>query len=128
VDGMEKWLVHKGPEGLTYLSNVRWQGGGSAAQDHAMEHLSCFAAGWLALGSRHQTDQGRARRHMKLAEDIAETYAEKRSFRPLSILKTMLLPRQARDKHRESAQRQGRFLQVLAHVRAAADGCGKRVF
>ena len=73
VDGMEKWLVHKGPEGLTYLSNVRWTGGGSASQDHAMEHLSCFAAGWLALGSRHQTDPGRKRRHMKLAEDIAET-------------------------------------------------------
>jgi hypothetical protein len=47
-----------------------------------MEHLSCFAAGWLALGSRHQTDQGRARRHMKLAEDIAETYAEKTVFSP----------------------------------------------
>ena len=33
-----------------------------------MEHLSCFAAGWLALGSRHQTGPGRKRRQMKLAE------------------------------------------------------------
>jgi hypothetical protein len=58
---------------------------GCIAQDHAMEHLTCFAAGWLALGSKHQTDPGRARRHMKLAEDIAETCWQMYAQQPTGI-------------------------------------------
>ena len=38
-----------------------------------MEHLSCFVPGWLALGVRYQTDPERAKRHRKIAEDLAQT-------------------------------------------------------
>jgi len=85
VDGLEKWLVHKGSDGLTYLSNVVWQGGSSVQQDHAMEHLTCFVPGWLVLGAKYQTDPARKKRHESLAEKIAYTCYQMYAQQPTGI-------------------------------------------
>ena len=58
VDGMEKHLVHKGQDGLTYLSNGHWSGQ-TFRLEHSMEHLTCFVPGWLALGVRQPRQEGR---------------------------------------------------------------------
>jgi hypothetical protein len=58
----------QGTDGNTYLANLNWNGGDGGSPDHAMEHLTCFVPGWLALGARWQTDPKRKARHMKLAE------------------------------------------------------------
>jgi hypothetical protein len=85
VDGMEKHLIHRGADGLTYLADAHWSGGDRARPDHSMEHLTCFSAGWLALGAQYQTDAGRRRRHMKLAEDIAFTCWQMYAQQPTGI-------------------------------------------
>mgnify|MGYP006979933117 CR=1 FL=1 len=43
---MDKWLVKKGSDGLTYLMNLNWNGK-SKGEDHAMEHLSCFVPAYV---------------------------------------------------------------------------------
>mmetsp|Transcript_14477 Transcript_14477/g.48496 ORF Transcript_14477/g.48496 Transcript_14477/m.48496 type:complete len:462 (+) Transcript_14477:1012-2397(+) len=73
VDGMEKHMLSRGADGLLYLDNLDWHGGNSAGKDVAMEHLSCFVPGWLALGAVHQTDPERKARHLAIADEIATT-------------------------------------------------------
>ena len=85
VDGMVKWLVHRGNDGLTYLSNFDWQGGQNGSPDHAMEHLSCFVPGWLALGAQFQVDKTRKTTHMKLAADLAYTCWQMYERQPTGI-------------------------------------------
>lgn len=85
VDGMERHLVAKAPDGLTYLNNVVWRGGRSTSPDVAMEHLACFVPGWLAMGAQYQQDPARKARHMKLAEDIAYTCWQMYERQPTGI-------------------------------------------
>ncbi|KAJ8600609.1 hypothetical protein CTAYLR_010047 [Chrysophaeum taylorii] len=72
ADGLETKLAYRGDEGL-FLDNLDWRGGAAFSRDPAMEHLTCFTAGWLALGSTYQTDENRKKRHVALADEIATT-------------------------------------------------------
>jgi mannosyl-oligosaccharide alpha-1,2-mannosidase len=86
IDGMVKWLVHRNPaDKLVYLANLHWQGGAQGTPDHAMEHLTCFVPGWLALGAQYQTDPERQQTHMRLAQDIAETCWQMYASQPTGI-------------------------------------------
>lgn len=42
--------------------------------DVAMEHLTCFVPGWLALGIPHQSDASRAAKHLKVLVRLALVY------------------------------------------------------
>ncbi|CAM9245529.1 unnamed protein product, partial [Hapterophycus canaliculatus] len=59
MDGVDELLVQKA-RGLTYLSE--WNG---TTQQHRMDHLACFMAGNLALGSMTSKDASRAARDLK---------------------------------------------------------------
>lgn len=72
VDGVDSKLVATTADHV-FLDNLDWRGGSVFSRDPAMEHLTCFVGGWLALGSVHQTDRDRADRHLGLADQIAST-------------------------------------------------------
>eukprot|EP00750_Incisomonas_marina_P015649 INCI18417.2.p1 GENE.INCI18417.2~~INCI18417.2.p1 ORF type:complete len:634 (-),score=110.27 INCI18417.2:394-2295(-) len=84
IDGMDKWLVQKGDDGLTYLMNLNWVGSSKGA-DHAMEHLSCFVPAWLMLGQEFQTDPARKAHIRELAEQIAYTCWQMYEQQPTGI-------------------------------------------
>eukprot|EP00927_Polykrikos_kofoidii_P026415 TRINITY_DN23514_c0_g2_i1.p1 TRINITY_DN23514_c0_g2~~TRINITY_DN23514_c0_g2_i1.p1 ORF type:complete len:718 (-),score=93.84 TRINITY_DN23514_c0_g2_i1:418-2571(-) len=76
ADGLERHLVRQGPESLTYLGNVMWQGqpGGNQPYQEEMEHLTCFAPGWLALGAKAGRSSAEAsERRLSLAQRLART-------------------------------------------------------
>ncbi|CAM9228299.1 unnamed protein product, partial [Scytosiphon promiscuus] len=59
IDGVHELLVQKA-RGLTYLSE--WNG---TTRQHRMDHLACFMAGNLALGSMTSKDPAKAARDLK---------------------------------------------------------------
>eukprot|EP00929_Paragymnodinium_shiwhaense_P094445 TRINITY_DN55028_c0_g1_i1.p1 TRINITY_DN55028_c0_g1~~TRINITY_DN55028_c0_g1_i1.p1 ORF type:complete len:822 (-),score=151.23 TRINITY_DN55028_c0_g1_i1:271-2616(-) len=89
AEGMERHLVRRGPDGLTYLGNLHWQGGAGGSYEEEMEHLACFAAGWLALGAKRQpkraADGAKAERRMKLAKSLAYTCYQMYEKQPTGI-------------------------------------------
>ncbi|XP_068125055.1 mannosyl-oligosaccharide 1,2-alpha-mannosidase IC isoform X2 [Hyperolius riggenbachi] len=70
VEAVEAHLIRKSPGGLTYIAE--WKGG---ILDHKMGHLTCFAAGMLALGA-NDAPQNKKKHYMKLAAEIANTCHE----------------------------------------------------
>ncbi|CAB1115373.1 unnamed protein product [Ectocarpus sp. CCAP 1310/34] len=69
MDGMTSKLLRKSdPSGLTYVSDLS----GSKNVDK-MDHLVCFLAGTLALGSQTTDDPVRADRDLKTAKALAYT-------------------------------------------------------
>lgn len=73
VNGMEKHMVRKGSDGLTYLGTLSWDGNENGNYVAEMEHLTCFVPGWLALGA-HSPEGAESRSHrMELADAIATT-------------------------------------------------------
>ena len=86
VDGMQKYLVATGSDGLTYLNNFNMaSSNGIGSVDVAMEHLACFVPGWLALGVPHQDDVARAAEHTALAEKLAYTCWQMYEQQPTGI-------------------------------------------
>lgn len=83
VEGMEKHLVRKGADGLTYLGTATWEATG-ASYVQEMEHLTCFVPGWIALGAQHWQDDLRQRR-MQLADSIAYTCWQMYEKQPTGI-------------------------------------------
>lgn len=75
ADGVDSKLATKSASGRLFLDDLNWRGGtsGGFSKISTMEHLSCFVGGWLALGSTHQADEARAKRHLSLADEIAHT-------------------------------------------------------
>lgn len=67
---IEAHLIRKSAGGLTYIAE--WRGG---VLDHKMGHLTCFAAGMLALGANDATDM-KKNHYMELAAEIANTCHE----------------------------------------------------
>ncbi|CAH2222401.1 mannosyl-oligosaccharide 1,2-alpha-mannosidase IC [Pelobates cultripes] len=70
VKAIELHLIKRSPGGLTYIAE--WRGG---ILDHKMGHLTCFAAGMLALGA-HDAPANKKDHYMKLASEIARTCHE----------------------------------------------------
>lgn len=77
---MDKLLV-KSNEGLWYIAEMRGNG-----LDHKMDHLTCFAPGMLALGAHHKVskDDEVNKKHLKVAEDVAETCVQMYMRWPIS--------------------------------------------
>lgn len=67
---IEAHLIRKSPGGLTYIAE--WKGG---VLDHKMGHLTCFAAGMLALGA-NDAPQNKKEHYIELAAEIASTCHE----------------------------------------------------
>ncbi|XP_056413058.1 mannosyl-oligosaccharide 1,2-alpha-mannosidase IA-like isoform X2 [Hyla sarda] len=70
VEAIEAHLIRRSAGGLTYIAE--WKGG---VLDHKMGHLTCFAAGMLALGANDAPDTKKDH-YMELAADIANTCHE----------------------------------------------------
>ncbi|XP_018413536.1 PREDICTED: mannosyl-oligosaccharide 1,2-alpha-mannosidase IC [Nanorana parkeri] len=70
VEAIEAHLIRKSLGGLTYIAE--WKGG---VLDHKMGHLTCFAAGMLALGA-NDAPQSKKDHYMELAAEIAKTCHE----------------------------------------------------
>ncbi|XP_040193064.1 mannosyl-oligosaccharide 1,2-alpha-mannosidase IC [Rana temporaria] len=70
VEAIEAHLIRKSPGGLTYIAE--WKGG---VLDHKMGHLTCFAAGMLALGA-NDAPQNKKEHFIELAAEIASTCHE----------------------------------------------------
>ncbi|XP_077338020.1 mannosyl-oligosaccharide 1,2-alpha-mannosidase IC [Lithobates pipiens] len=70
VEAIEAHLIRKSPGGLTYIAE--WKGG---VLDHKMGHLTCFAAGMLALGA-NDAPQNKKEHYIELAAEIASTCHE----------------------------------------------------
>lgn len=85
VKGMEKHMVHKASDGLTYLGTVSWDGNSKGVYVPEMEHLTCFVPGWLALGAH--SPQGAETRipRMELADSIATTCWKMYESQPTGI-------------------------------------------
>lgn len=85
ADGMEKHLVKKGSDGLTYMGIGQWSGRSDVGYIQEMEHLTCFVPGWLALGAT--TERGKASREhrMELAAAIAYTCWQMYEQQPTGI-------------------------------------------
>ena len=73
LDGMETRLAARDGQGRLWLDELQWRGGAAFAREPAMEHLACFVPGWVALGARYQADPERAKRHLRFADELAET-------------------------------------------------------
>ncbi|CAE7498591.1 MAN1A2 [Symbiodinium pilosum] len=83
VEGMEKHMVKKGADGLTYLGTATWDNHGVSYVPE-MEHLTCFVPGWIGLGAQQLSEDLRQRR-MKLADDIAYTCWQMYEKQPTGI-------------------------------------------
>ncbi|CAJ1358596.1 unnamed protein product [Effrenium voratum] len=84
VRGVQKHMVRKGTDGLTYLGTVTWDSHTQAASyTPEMEHLMCFVPGWLALGSR-KPGTG-SREIMNLADALAYTCWQMYEQQPTGI-------------------------------------------
>ncbi|XP_069827824.1 mannosyl-oligosaccharide 1,2-alpha-mannosidase IA-like isoform X1 [Dendropsophus ebraccatus] len=70
VEAIEAHLIRRSAGGLTYIAE--WRGG---VLDHKMGHLTCFAAGMLALGANDAPDTKKDH-FMELAAEIANTCHE----------------------------------------------------
>ncbi|KAM3933480.1 mannosyl-oligosaccharide 1,2-alpha-mannosidase IA-like [Leptodactylus fuscus] len=70
VEAIEAHLIKRSAGGLTYIAE--WRGG---VLDHKMGHLTCFAAGMLALGANDAPDKKKDH-YMELAAEIANTCHE----------------------------------------------------
>ncbi|XP_063810244.1 mannosyl-oligosaccharide 1,2-alpha-mannosidase IC isoform X2 [Pseudophryne corroboree] len=70
VEAIEAHLIRRSAGGLTYIAE--WRGG---VLDHKMGHLTCFAAGMLALGANDALEKKKDH-YMDLAADIANTCHE----------------------------------------------------
>ncbi|KAM5179549.1 mannosyl-oligosaccharide 1,2-alpha-mannosidase IC [Mantella aurantiaca] len=70
VEAIEAHLIRKSPGGLTYIAE--WKGG---VLDHKMGHLTCFAAGMLALGA-NDAPENKKDHYMELAAEISNTCHE----------------------------------------------------
>ncbi|XP_073428373.1 mannosyl-oligosaccharide 1,2-alpha-mannosidase IA-like isoform X2 [Dendrobates tinctorius] len=70
VEAIEAHLIKRSAGGLTYIAE--WRGG---LLDHKMGHLTCFAAGMLALGASDAPDK-KKEHYMELATEIANTCHE----------------------------------------------------
>ncbi|CAK9015166.1 unnamed protein product [Durusdinium trenchii] len=83
VKGLQKHLVRKGTDGLSYLGTVTWDANsGSTSYIPEMEHLMCFVPGWLALGAQHSEDRATV---MELADAIAYTCWQMYEQQPTGI-------------------------------------------
>jgi len=86
AEGLEKRLVKKGPDGLTYLGILNWDGVSIQAPLQAeMEHLTCFVPGWLALGAMTKRGAGTKSKRMALAAEIAYTCWQMYERQPTGI-------------------------------------------
>uniref|UniRef100_A0A8C5MFI3 alpha-1,2-Mannosidase n=1 Tax=Leptobrachium leishanense TaxID=445787 RepID=A0A8C5MFI3_9ANUR len=70
VKAIEAHLIRRSAGGLTYIAE--WRGG---ILDHKMGHLTCFAAGMLALGA-NDAPAKKKDHYMELAAEIAHTCHE----------------------------------------------------
>ncbi|KAM8976015.1 mannosyl-oligosaccharide 1,2-alpha-mannosidase IC [Pelodytes ibericus] len=70
VEAIEAHLIRRSSGGLTYIAE--WRGG---ILDHKMGHLTCFAAGMLALGASDAPAK-KKEHYMELAAEIAHTCHE----------------------------------------------------
>ncbi|XP_053561359.1 mannosyl-oligosaccharide 1,2-alpha-mannosidase IC [Bombina bombina] len=70
LEAIETHLIKKSVGGLTYIAE--WRGG---ILDHKMGHLTCFAAGMLALGA-NDAQAKKKEYYMELAAEIANTCHE----------------------------------------------------
>jgi len=73
VTGLEKHMLQKGPDGLTYVHHLSWTGRDVPKQVEEMEHLMCFLPGWLSLGASMPRANATRKRRLALAESIANT-------------------------------------------------------
>lgn len=55
--------------------------------DVAMEHLTCFVPGWLALGIPHQTDASRAAKHLKVVTGLTCFYFVPKLWEEKNVIK-----------------------------------------
>jgi len=82
VKGMQKYMMRKGIDGLTYLGTVAWDlKTGSTSYTPEMEHLMCFVPGWLALGANGPNRSG----IMETAEALAYTCWQMYQRQPTGI-------------------------------------------
>ncbi|MEE6484919.1 hypothetical protein FKM82_014101 [Ascaphus truei] len=70
LKAIETHLIRRSGGGLTYIAE--WRGG---ILDHKMGHLTCFAAGMIALGAQEAPPE-KKEHYMELAADIANTCHE----------------------------------------------------
>lgn len=70
MDAVMRKLVHTSKNGLVYLASIN-----NGRLEHKMEHLTCFSAAMLALGSVHLPDPV-SNQHMQLASEIVRTCHE----------------------------------------------------
>jgi len=86
ADGLEKHLLRKGPDGLSYLGTMNWAGGGQpGAYVEEMEHLTCFVPGWLALGAMSKRGEPKRARRMEIADELANTCWQMYAQQPTGI-------------------------------------------
>jgi len=85
AQGLEKRLVKKGKDTLTYLGTFNWDGNVGGSYGAEMEHLTCFVPGWLALGSQSQPSESMKAGHLELAASIAYTCWQMYAQQPTGI-------------------------------------------
>lgn len=86
VDGLRKHVAKINPQdSLTYLADLMWKGGDKLVRLESMEHLTCFTAGWLALGAPYQSNVSRKEEHLRLADSIAYTCWQMYERQPTGI-------------------------------------------
>jgi len=89
ANGLEKHLVRKGKDSLTYVGNLKWNGQSGTDNvghyEEEMEHLVCFVAGWLALGAHTSWGKASRDRRMQLATEIAQTCWQMYKQQPTGI-------------------------------------------
>lgn len=72
INAMIDHMLETSSEGFMYLPSID-----RAVKKREMEHLTCFAAGMLALGAASgATDQATGKKHMQVAEELARTCYE----------------------------------------------------
>lgn len=83
VKAMQKHMVKKGPDGLSYMGTLSWDSAsGSVAYTPEMEHLMCFVPGWLALGAQYSDQRSEV---MELADALAYTCWQMYERQPTGI-------------------------------------------
>eukprot|EP00928_Gymnodinium_smaydae_P081310 TRINITY_DN64858_c0_g1_i1.p1 TRINITY_DN64858_c0_g1~~TRINITY_DN64858_c0_g1_i1.p1 ORF type:complete len:751 (-),score=120.72 TRINITY_DN64858_c0_g1_i1:104-2356(-) len=90
ADGFEKHLVKKGDDSLTYIGTLDWSGrdDNPGRYQPEMEHLTCFAAGWLALGAARagtRWPEEKKKKRMELAKSIGYTCWQMYEQQPTGI-------------------------------------------
>ncbi|CAG2178448.1 unnamed protein product, partial [Oppiella nova] len=71
MDAVDKQLVQKSRNGLTYLAKMSY-----GHLEHKMEHLACFTGGMFGLGALHASDDTTRNHFLSLAAKITDTCAQ----------------------------------------------------